>query len=218
MIKILATSDIHGVLPEVEPCDLLLLGGDLCPEGSNSEQAAWLDGPFRQWLKRQPAKEIVGIAGNHDLVFEEAPDLVPKDLPWHYLQDESIQLFGKTIYGTPWQLRFIGVFNGDEEELEKIYRKIPANLDILLSHGPPFGFGDELQFYIDQKPDPSRPLTNVGAKSLLDTIYKIRPKLSVVGHIHRSFGIYLVDDLVIANVSLLSDLLERVNKPVVFYM
>lgn len=218
MIRIVATSDMHGQLPEVTPCDILLLGGDLCPEGSHSEQAAWLDNEFRRWLEKQPAKEIVGIAGNHDLVFEEAPGLVPGDLPWHYLQDEGIELFGKTIFGTPWQLPFLGAFNAEEEALEEKYRKIPANLDILLSHGPPYGIGDELQFYIDQKPDPSRPLINVGTKSLLKTIYKIRPKLSVVGHIHRSFGIYLSDDLVIANVSLLSDLLEMVNKPVVFYL
>lgn len=214
----MATSDMHGQLPEITPCDLLLLVGDLCPEGSEAEQAAWLGDEFRAWLKSAPAKEIVGVAGNHDYVFENAPHLVPKDLPWHYLKDSSIELFGYKIYGTPWQTPFFGVFNAEEDKLKKLYQKIPAKVDILLTHGPPYEIGDELQIYKDKKPDPSIPLKNVGTKELWKRIREVRPKLTITGHIHRAFGIYLVDDLVVANVSLLSDFLEMVNKPVVFYL
>jgi hypothetical protein len=63
----------------VPPCDLLLLAGDLCPlaEHAPAVQAEWLDGPFREWLGALAAGAIAAIAGKHDLVFEQAPDLVP---------------------------------------------------------------------------------------------------------------------------------------------
>src|SRR5262249_2246103 len=85
--------------------DLLLLAGDLAPVQNHDLyfQAAWLDDNFRSWLSRQPARHIIGIAGNHDLVFERAPHLVPRDLPWTYLQDSGTTWEGFKIWGTPWQ-------------------------------------------------------------------------------------------------------------------
>src|SRR5436190_19972122 len=69
-LKIAATSDLHGYLPAVPECDLLLLGGDLCPDGREKDQARWLDTTFRYWLRDVPAKEVVGVAGNHAGVFQ----------------------------------------------------------------------------------------------------------------------------------------------------
>src|SRR4051812_12302796 len=100
-----ALSDLHGTLPEIAPCDLLLLGGDLCPVTDHrlSYQADWLDTTFRRWLEQVPARRIVAVAGNHDLVFEKAPYLLPRDLPWTYLQDSGCTWEGLQLYGTPWQ-------------------------------------------------------------------------------------------------------------------
>ena len=64
MINIIAVSDLHARLPNIPPCDLLLIAGDICPDGSAMTQAKWLDTSFRAWLEKIPAKEIVGIADN----------------------------------------------------------------------------------------------------------------------------------------------------------
>src|SRR4051812_5812524 len=105
-MKIVAISNLHGQMPERIPaCDLLLLAGDLAPVSNHALgfQRSWLDGPFRSGLRKGPARHIVGIAGNHDLIFEQAPDLVPRDLPWTYLQDSGTSCDGLSIWGTPWQ-------------------------------------------------------------------------------------------------------------------
>src|SRR5260370_24461809 len=83
-MKIVAMSDMHGQLPSRVPeCDLLLLAGDFTPVANHglNFQRDWLDLEFRSWLKHLPARKIVGIAGNHDLIFEHALEWVPGDLP-----------------------------------------------------------------------------------------------------------------------------------------
>ena len=56
-----AVSDLHGNLPEIEPCDLLLVAGDICPVRDHSlgAQCEFLDAPFRAWLGRVPAAHVV---------------------------------------------------------------------------------------------------------------------------------------------------------------
>ena len=99
-MKIVALADLHGYLPSAIPaCDLLLLAGDLTPVQNHAPafQAQWLDGPFRAWLQGQPARKIIGVAGNHGFVFEQMPFLVPRDLPWTYLQDSGTEWEGLKI-------------------------------------------------------------------------------------------------------------------------
>jgi Icc-related predicted phosphoesterase len=214
MTRIVATSDLHGKLPKIPECDLLIIAGDICPDGPPLIQAKWINIHFREWLKVVPAKEIAAIAGNHDLIFETAENLVPKGLRWHYLQDSLIELFGLKIYGTPWQLPFWGAFNLEEESLTKRYSNIPENVDIIVSHGPPFGIGDEVPQIIG--PEKKLSIQHAGSISLRNRAFAIHPKLVIYGHIHCAFGLNNVDDILFANVSLLDDDLEMVNQPVAF--
>src|SRR5687768_2713638 len=95
MKTVVAISDLHGNLPDNIPeCDLLLVGGDICPyyDHSMMTQAVWLSRKFADWVRRLPAKEVVVIAGNHDLIFERQPALIKslkRDFPFVYLQDEA---------------------------------------------------------------------------------------------------------------------------------
>lgn len=199
-LSIVLTSDLHGYLPDLPDCDILLIAGDICPDGGPDHQADWLDGPFRRWLCQQPAKEVVAVAGNHDFVFQDDPNLVPK-LPWHYLQDSVVNLMGVNIYGTPWQPVFFDwAFNLDEPALAGKWKLIPDDTQILLLHGPPHGYGDR-----------NSEGTHTGSPSLTRRIRQIKPQLVVCGHIHEARGEYQLDGTRIINASQLNLRYEPFN-------
>lgn len=204
-MKIMAISDTHGNLPDISPCDLLLHGGDICPGGYKEpilNQLKWINGPFREWLEDIPAKHVVMVPGNHDWLFEPQNQVILPNLRWHLLIDNLATIYGLKIYGTPWQLPYgYWAFNAEEKDLERKYRYIPDDIDILISHGPPFGFGDKVietgfngkEWFEYQR--------GVGSKSLMERILQIKPKLTVVGHIHEDRGIWETEGIVIANCS-----------------
>lgn len=218
MVSILATSDFHGKLPSITPCDLLILAGDITPGGSLLSQALWLETTFRAWLEKIPAKDVVMIAGNHDTIFQKNPELLPKNLPIHYLQDQEISLYGLRIYGTPWQLPFWGAFNASELVLREIYKKIPEEIDLLISHGPPYGILDEVsETIIDPDSEILHPKRHVGSLALRDAIFDKSPKYVICGHIHESFGHTIVKDIHFHNVSLLDEHMHITHSPVTLY-
>jgi hypothetical protein len=136
--------------------------------------------------------------------------MIPRGLRWHYLQDQLIELFDLNIYGTPWQLPFWGAFNLCEKDLKRQYMDITANIDVFLSHGPIFGIGDEVPSRNSADP------YHTGSRSLQDKILEIKPKLFICGHIHCAFGVCIEDNITFANVCLLNDQMEVVNKPAIF--
>lgn len=208
-MKIVTVSDLHGHLPKLPECDLVLIGGDICPVHNHKIdfQIQWLNNEFREWLLGIKAEKIVAVAGNHDLVFERNPKKIP-DLPWEYLLDSSIIFRDMKIWGSPWQLNFgIGwAFNAAETSLKKKWSKIPTDTDILLLHSPPYGYGDLVIRRNGEE--------NVGSPSLLKRINKIKPKLVVSGHIHSGFGRYEIGEKTIfINASLVDEYYSPVNEP-----
>lgn len=203
-MKICCVSDTHGYLPEIPDCDLLLLAGDYCPVIKN--QYIWFNKIFAPWLKKLSQRmKVIGIAGNHDFMFERTPELIP-EMDWTYLQDNQIEFQGIKIFGSPWQIRFFNwAFNLDEPELNNKWDKIPEDTDILLLHGPPYGYGDFSLFGN----------THCGSRHLLEKIEKIQPKLVVYGHIHAGYGVYHVGESKLINASVVNDKYELVNQPIV---
>lgn len=197
-MKIAALSDQHGILPEVPPCDLLLIGGDICPTKDHSlpSQARWLDTEFRDWLKRVPARKIVGVCGNHDFIFEKLPGAVPPDLPWTYLQDSGCEWEGLKFWGTPWQPWFFDwAFNLYEPDLMKVWARVPEGTDILVLHGPPHGYGDAV-------PRRGGTVDLTGSPSLTERIRAVQPRLAIFGHIHEGRGEWRLGRTVLANVTI----------------
>jgi Icc-related predicted phosphoesterase len=200
-MKVVAVSDLHGNLPAIPPCDLLLLAGDITPVRDHrlSHQAEWLDTTFRAWLKQVPARKVIGVAGNHDFIFEQAPERVPRDLPWTYLQDSGTTWEGLRIWGTPWQPWFFDwAFNLHEPELVAKWALIPTGTDILVLHGPPFGYGDGV-------PERDGKVRRCGSPGLLARIEEIKPHLVVFGHIHEGRGEWRLGRTVLANVTLVDE-------------
>lgn len=200
-MRVAATSDLHGFLPQVPECDLLLIAGDVCPVQNHRPafQAHWLYTKFADWLDSVPAKRIVGCWGNHDLIAEKMP-AVADDLRWDVLKDESIEVDGLTIYGIPWTLRFCDwAFNLDEPELDEKFFAI-RKADIIVSHGPPLGYGDLVERG-----------ERVGSPGFLKAIDRLSPGLAVFGHIHEGSGQWLRDKTRLANVTLVDAQYRPVN-------
>lgn len=212
-MKIVAISDIHGNLDFTVPeGDVLVIAGDICPAYNHQVlfQSRWLDTEFREWLEEQPVEMTIATLGNHDFIGEKRPDLIPKDLQWKLLIDEKFIYRDVVFYGTPWQKRFMDwAYNLDEDELAEKWALIPNNIDVLITHSPPYGYGDmalDGGFYL--KP--------VGSPSLLEKIKEIQPRLHLFGHIHSQYNVYQIDKTISANCSLLDDRYKMVNKPMVF--
>ncbi len=212
MTVIRAISDMHGNLDfTVGPCDILIVAGDICPRGNDDVQyqADWLNTTFAEWLAAQPAQHVVATWGNHDKVGFYAPELVK--LPWHMLNDQALNLLGFNFYGTPWSLPFRNlnsIFHLIEEDLAEKYAAIPDDTDILISHGPPYGFGD-LAYDVVRK--------HVGSKALLDRIEQIKPQLTVFGHIHSGFGAYFNKHSVLLNACVVDEYYRLAAHPAVVW-
>lgn len=227
-MKIFASSDFHGNLPQVPDCDLFLIAGDVCPdfgdrtggvtnsrglETNGLQQSEWLDSTFRDWLNELSGRgiRVVGIWGNHDFVGEHSY-LVPGDLPWTLLQDDIAVVDGLRIWGTPWCPKLKQwAFYARSEALYARANNIPA-CDILLCHTPPLGAGDMVG------PHYGGPL-RVGDVAMADVIRygRLDTKLYVCGHIHEDHGVHYLtgaEKLPIMNVSYVNEFYEPVNPPV----
>lgn len=223
-MKVIATSDLHGTLPEIDPCDVLILGGDICPDylGPTNEQSQrhWLDTKFRAWLNEVPAEAVVGIAGNHDYVFEHS-FLIPDELRWFYLLDSEVEIGGLHIYGTPWVPNLPRwAFYGSGPALEARAELIPEGLDFLVSHGPPYGLGDFVPGGTEAQASKYGNTSgmHVGDPFLYDAIVRAKPRIVITGHIHEGYGHYEIkgSEGGVYNAALNDAFYDPVNKPFVF--
>lgn len=179
MPTIVCVSDTHGAhdITVVPDGDILLHAGDLTRHGLLDEVDA-----FDAWLGRLPHPHKVVIAGNHDWCFERTPAEARRRLTNAvYLEDEAVVIGGLKVYGSPWQPRFFDwAFNLDRgPELAAKWALIPADTDVLVTHGPPDGILDLTRRWL-----------RVGDADLLARVREVRPKLHVFGHIHEAAGVY----------------------------
>lgn len=208
-MKVTAFSDTHGlhrkvVLPK---SDMLLFGGDAMTCGYKEYELI----DFLEWFHEQDAQHKIMIAGNHDRYIENNRgmfiDLLKKYPSITYLENDGDVINGLYVWGTPDSKKFCGwAFNRTEEQLEKIFSRIPDDVDILLSHAPSYGVLDILE---DGQ--------MVGEKTLgsqLDRFTHIRRH--VFGHIHCGYGIKDCQDYIAMNVSVVNEQYELQNKPLTF--
>lgn len=181
MPKIVCLSDTHNCNEQINvpDGDILIHAGDATIRGTIPEIIA-----FNRWFSNLPHRIKIFIAGNHDWLFETNNSyartlLSPKII---YLQDSFVEIENLKIYGSPWQPRFFDwAFNLMRgTELAEKWKLIPADADILITHGPPHGILDEVprQYWIE----------NTGCEELRKKVEEIRPKAHIFGHIHCGYG------------------------------
>lgn len=191
--------------------DLLICSGDISGRGSIEEIENFL-----WWFDKLDNYDYkVFISGNHDFGFEREHQKLIELLTGYknvdYLQDERMDLWYEddqqlVLYGTPWQPEFHNwAFNLPRgEKLKEKWDMIPTDVDILITHGPPFGKLDYVPF----------DGVNVGCEELLKKIQEIKPKINVFGHIHEGYGYVFDGNTHYINASVLNGRYEYRNKPV----
>jgi hypothetical protein len=236
-MRICAIADLHGHLPPTPECDLLLIAGDICPDrlGPNTPwarndgrvQQGWFKSTFIPWLKAQPAKAVYCTWGNHDWMprptrswadLHDGIGLVKIDeLVFHPMPaDPDPEILGGGVlklWFSPWSNQFMDwAWMDAPSKLAEVYAKIPAGTDIIVSHQPPYGYGDTVdkRFLIGD-----RPVEHLGSKELLTAINRVAPKFVICGHIHGGFGCYSLGATTIHNVALVDDAYRLIHAPTV---
>ena len=194
-MKIATISDTHNRHKEiiVPEADIVLHAGDISGRGRHSEIMSFMD-----WYGKLNCKHKVMIAGNHDWGFEQNPEEYKKmaaDNGIILLEDTSVTIEGLKIWGSPIQPAFCNwAFNrarapmhstphcAGHAPIEDHWDKIPMDTDIVLTHGPVYGFLDVTYYGGD----------HVGCEYLAEVISKVQPLMHVGGHIHEARGTYTV--------------------------
>lgn len=226
--KILATSDLHGNLDDLnfEGVDLVLIAGDFMEQRGfgkwhMQDQKKWLYGKLFPLVEKHSEVEFAAVPGNHDLCLDARLTSKFRDVNWsiqwpknfHLLRDQEIELCGLKIYGTPWVpvISMLWAYEGEHDALVKRFSKIPSGLDVLLTHSPPhvpescidrsMQFGGYEAF---------------GSNELAQAIYEKKPRYAFCGHIHS--GLHdevLFEDSKIYNVSRVDENYEIAYEPTV---
>ena len=103
-----------------------------------------------------------------------------------YLEDEELEIeiaedLKIKLFGTPWTAEHGNAgkaFQIPRGDLPEKWEKIPGDVDVLISHSPPYSVHDR-----DGEGN------NAGCKALLELVSEtIRPRVHVFGHIHEGYG------------------------------
>ena len=198
-LRVAAISDIHGYLPTIEePADILLIAGDISPleiQFDKPKMKIWLETEFAYWIKGLPVERVFLIAGNHDSYLESISKtnilaLQQACVKLTYLKNEVcdyVDSYGQvwTIFGTPYCHIFGNwPFMRSDKYMTEKFKQIPDEVDIIISHDPPFAAGDVDVILEAPQHRFERMFTHLGNDPLRDRIEKVNYKLLVCGHIH----------------------------------
>lgn len=209
-VKFVAISDTHNHpldAMNIPDADVIIHSGDATMRGTVPEV-----GKFARDFGQLKHKIKIFVAGNHDWLFQKEPYIARKLMEENgvtYLEDEAATIFrdgtlvthcitpgpdSVVVWGSPWQPEFCNwAFNVKRgPDIQAKWDLIPAGIDVLVTHGPPYGILDraprgfreedwgeqELEFYSER----------VGCHHLWETVKKIKPKVHVFGHIHADRG------------------------------
>ena len=200
--RLVCVSDTHNKHADlnIPEGDVFIHAGDITQRGTLAELSN-----FNEWLATLPHKHKIVIGGNHDEILQNSS--INKDEVLSnctYLENSTINLYGWKIYGFPSSVRMFSNQNkpafvpgflysvlnhlkpyqafqlelGSQAHLDAV-SSIPSDINILISHGPPYGACDFTnRGYME------------GDKQLRDVVEnQIEPTFHIFGHIHEAHGV-----------------------------
>lgn len=189
-MRIVAVADTHLFHDEivVPDGDVFVHAGDMCRGGDLSELRI-----AAGWIAGLPHRYKVIVAGNHDWGFLHYPmEARALFAGAHYLEDAEVTIDGVRFYGSPWQPAFNNwAFNLPRGiALAAVWDRIPRDLDVLITHGPPEGLGDR-----------ATSKQRAGCADLRARVAEVAPRLHLFGHIHQDGGVWHHGATTFANVT-----------------
>jgi len=127
---------------------------------------------------------------------------------------QSIEVKGVKFFGSPTSVKhpLLGVrhsgFQLPRDETYQIWRDIPDDTNILITHGPPGGILDNPFLFA---------LGGRGDYELTKRIDIVRPQFHVFGHYHECYGVYQTNTTTFINAASLSLIPKAArHAPIVF--
>jgi Icc-related predicted phosphoesterase len=191
-VEIVCISDTHELHRDLDVPrgDILIHAGDFTMFSKSA--AAILD--FNDWLGELPHLWKIVIPGNHEFFLESDPDKRKLISNATILINESVEIMDLKIWGSPTTPLYGGAFGlTSAADRAKLYAKTPSDVDILITHGPPYGILDR---------SPGMP-NHSGCHPLLAAVTRLKPKLHIFGHVHGSHGTVSTEETLFVNAALL---------------
>lgn len=193
----------HGIYPPTESwpsLDVFIHAGDIVsdptmavaptPELRIDYQLDELKTKFLPWLHQIRAKHKIVIPGNHDIWGHDLKNLDLLRIGNCYcLYNEAVVCDGITIWGTPYSVQVTSdprpfrPFRARHDQLAAIYRSIPENADIIISHSPPFNILD-----FDKHGDSGMDYQNWGSRTFTEYLKTVKDKIVICSHVHSQGG------------------------------
>lgn len=209
MKKIVIISDVHGKWNKliIPPCDVLISCGDYSFHGEKN-----MIKDFHSWLDEQEANYIISVQGNHEVFvekhFEEAKAIAIDACPRiNFIEEGLVEIEGIKIWCSAITPHFHNwAYNRwPGENIEAHWRRIPDDIDILVTHGPPHGI-------LDKTPRGN----NAGCPSLLKRILELpKCKYHFFGHIHNDYGYKYFEGKQFYNTSICGETYMADNNPTI---
>ena len=160
--SIFAFSDTHGYHKELhvsENADIVICAGDVVEDNLLGNEYD----DFIEWFASLPCKWKIFVPGNHELSFElgQADEIIQR------MTDKGITVLEDAIEDCD------GIIIGSIGHNVMIAQEdIPKDIDILVTHYPPYGILDE----------------GMGSTEILNFVLHSQPKYHLFGHIHSTAG------------------------------
>ena len=185
-LEIFAFSDTHGShlrLQVPEDADIVICAGDAVEDDLKGGEYD----DFIAWFSSLPAKWKIFVPGNHELSFDlgQAGDIVKQ------FEAAGITVLQDAVEDCDGVI--IGSISGNARIADE---DIPNDIDILVTHNPPYGILDE----------------DLGSPEILNFVLKAKPKWHLFGHVHETEGQqFLLGETICQNISVFNSLSQLLS-------